>query len=85
MKGASEQLTDLIAYVDGDHARAGGKPAQQAANALASVNNGETQVACNQLQAFLNKVKAQTGKKLTSGQADYLTTTANRIRAVLGC
>jgi hypothetical protein len=41
--------------------------------------------ACDALQAFVNKVRAQTEKKLTSEQAAQLTSAANEIRTQLGC
>ena len=53
--------------------------------ALAALDVGDTASACDSLQAFLNQVRAQNGKKLTSAQAEGLTDTANDIRALLGC
>jgi hypothetical protein len=41
--------------------------------------------ACGTLGAFLNQVKAQTGKTLTTAQAASFTTQANSARATLGC
>jgi hypothetical protein len=40
--------------------------------------------AVENLNAFINQLKAQTGKGLTSDQANQLTTDANRIKAVIG-
>jgi|RhiMetdeSRZDD1v2_1073273.scaffolds.fasta_scaffold199074_2 hypothetical protein len=54
-------------------------------DALAALNVGDTAGACDSLQAFLNQVRAQNGKKLTSAQAEGLTDAANDIRALLGC
>lgn len=41
--------------------------------------------ACGTLGALVNEVKAQTGKKLSTGQAASLTSQANTIKATLGC
>ena len=54
-------------------------------NALDALATNNTKAACNMLQAFLNKVRAQAGKKLTPDQADQLASEANEIRAQLGC
>jgi FIMAH domain len=45
----------------------------------------DTAGACDSLQAFLNQVKAQTGKKIPSGDAQELTDAANDIRTQLDC
>ena len=45
----------------------------------------DTAGACASLQAFLSKVRAQAGKKLTSDQVQQLTSAANDIRTHLGC
>jgi hypothetical protein len=55
---------------------------RDAADALAL---NDTAGACASLQAFVNKVQAQTGKKLTPEQAQQLTSAANEIRTQLGC
>jgi hypothetical protein len=55
---------------------------QDALDALAA---DDTAGACDALQAFLNQVNAQTGKKLTAAQAQELTDAANAIRTQLGC
>jgi len=54
-------------------------------DALNDLNAGDTAGACDSLQAFLNQVKAQTGKGLTSAQAQELTDAASAIRTQLGC
>jgi hypothetical protein len=45
----------------------------------------DTAGACAALQAFLNKVRAQAGKKLTTEQAQELISAASNIRTQLGC
>jgi CHASE3 domain sensor protein len=47
--------------------------------ALASINSGRNTPAKNQLNAFINEVNAQTGKKITSAQAAQLIVAANDI------
>jgi hypothetical protein len=52
---------------------------------LAALDADDTAGACDRLQAFLNQVSAQEGKKLTGDQAQQITDAANEIRATLGC
>jgi hypothetical protein len=51
----------------------------------AALAAGDVAGACTSLQAFMNQVAAQTGKKLTTAQAQQLTSVANQIRTLLGC
>ena len=48
-------------------------------NAIQSLENGQQNAAINKLNAFINEVKAQSGKKLTNAQADALIAEAQRI------
>ena len=41
--------------------------------------------ACDQLKAFINHARAQSGKHLTVAQADQLIAAASQIRTLLGC
>ena len=54
-------------------------------NALRQLNAGVTTAACNQVAAFVNQVRAQTGKQLTSAQANNFLSQATQIRGLLGC
>jgi hypothetical protein len=54
-------------------------------HALDAIGDGDTAAAFGSLNAFLNQVRAQKGKKLTDAQADQLTAAANEIRTQLGC
>jgi hypothetical protein len=54
-------------------------------DALAALAADDTAGACDSLRAFLNQVEAQSGKKLTTDQADQLADPANEIRALLDC
>jgi len=51
--------------------------------ALDASNAGQRNNAINMIQAFLNEVDAQRGKKLTNEQADSLVAAANRILMIL--
>lgn len=83
VKGAVAQLSDLQAAVQG--VGPGTSLANKVQDALAAVQHGRTAGACATLQGFLNEVRAQTGKKLSVGEAQALTADAQQIRAVLGC
>jgi hypothetical protein len=48
-------------------------------NALTSLNDGHCETAINQLNAFINQVEAQRGKKLTDEEADNLISYAQAI------
>src|SRR5258706_21626 len=47
--------------------------------AASSLSKGQTNAAINQLNAFINQVQAQRGKKITSAAADYLIAKARAI------
>lgn len=53
--------------------------------ALAAIEAGDVETACGALRAFLNHVRAQTGKKLTASQAEQLTEAVSKLRDELGC
>ena len=87
VKGATEQINDLLALVDSLRLHPGTANSlvvklQAAARAL---DRGNIEAACGSLGAFLNEVNAQEGKEVTAAQADLLNDEATRIRAVLGC
>jgi hypothetical protein len=54
-------------------------------NALDALAADDSAGACFWTQSFLDLVTAQTGKKISSGQAQQLTDAANEIRADLAC
>ena len=54
-------------------------------NIVSQINAGNNTAACNQLNAFIKQVQAQSGKQLTVGQANQLIASANQIKAALGC
>ena len=81
-----DQTNNLIALLTSYNL---GTPASSLMNKLTGIQsklqNGNTNPACNELNAFLNEVTAQTGKLLTAAQAAQLTEAANQIMGVLGC
>ena len=54
-------------------------------NVLKSLANGNVGAGCNQLGAFINQVRAQTGKSLTAADAASLIQSATAARGALGC
>lgn len=54
-------------------------------HAQAAINAGDISDAWNQLNAFINEVNVQAGKKLTLDQANQLISGANQIKTALGC
>ncbi len=85
--GASSQLGDLVSLVNGLGLQPGIATSLTAKlqTALAAANAGDLARACNLLDAFINEVQAQSGKKLTAAEAAQLIAEATRIKAVLGC
>lgn len=77
------QLENLTEEVDG--VGPGESLASKLRGAREAEVSGDTARACSLLSDFLNQVKAQRDKSLTSGQADELTSDAMRIRSLLGC
>lgn len=88
MKGAAEQIGDLIALVQSLNLKSATANSlivklQAAASAL---RRGNVNGACGCLADFISLANAQKAKKqLTTAQADLLIGEAARIRVVLGC
>lgn len=87
VKGAATQLSDLTTLVKDFNLPNGMENSLVAKlqSALAEAEDGRACVSSNKLKAFVNEVRAQSGKKLSPTQAEQMLTTADRIRAVLGC
>ena len=83
VKGANEQLDELIASVTG--LGPGLSLADKLIAASAALDGGDVNDACEKLRAFANQANAQSGKSLTPVLATELVAAANRIRAVLDC
>jgi hypothetical protein len=87
VKGAGDQLTDLINLVNGLGLPHGSTNSlvtklEHARDAFAA---GKTNPACQTLSAFVNEVEAKRGRQLTNAQADQFVDDAERIGAVMGC
>jgi hypothetical protein len=88
--GPQDQLTQLSNLVEQMNLQQGienslDSKLANAQAALAAAQAGDLATACNLLDAFINDVKAQTGKKITLAEANQLILAADRIKAVLGC
>jgi hypothetical protein len=86
VKGAEEQLDDLIRLVNGlpVNSRTKRRLGRQLSEVLSHGLMSKT--SCNELSTFIAMVKkAQKTKKLTPAQATQLLNAANRIQAVTGC
>lgn len=81
---AIADLRELVASLSIHHGIANALDSKLRA-ALAALEMGDTAGACDSLQAFLNQVAAQNGKKLTQARAQQLTNSATAIRALLDC
>ena len=83
---ADEQLEDLIAVVEEIEADGGGGGiAAKLENALKALEAGRTDTACNVLGAAVNAVNGQSGKSLSTDEADALLLGIDRTRAEIGC
>lgn len=78
-----ELIEDLLDAVTG--AGSGGSLADKMAIVQAYVEAGDTQSACEMLNAFANQVSAQSGKKLSEEEAMQILSDAAEIRDRLGC
>jgi hypothetical protein len=83
VKGAAAQLEDLLAFVQ--PLKPGTSFFDQVNAALAALNAGDKAGACSGLSAFIHHAMAQAGKHITTGQANFMVTSAARIQAVIGC
>lgn len=88
VKGAAEQIGDLITLVNGLDVSSGGVKKALLAKldaALASIQASNGNAACGSMQAFIDLVNAQRNKALSATDADALIAAATQIRAVIGC
>jgi hypothetical protein len=83
VEGAAEQLADLAAAVRG--VGPGTSLADKVTVIRADVAVNDKAHACADLNALSRELTAQSGKRLSSGQAATLIADARRIGAVLGC
>jgi HYR domain len=87
VKGAKDQINDLIGLVSGLPIQSGTKIGLviELIEAQVDLDKGRTSNTCGELKDFIALISAQKGKKLTVAQATFLTGEATRIRAVLAC
>jgi hypothetical protein len=52
---------------------------------LTAINGGQTATACSEVTDFIGHVQSQSGKGLTTDQANQLLAAAGQVQAVLGC
>jgi YVTN family beta-propeller protein len=83
VKGAAEQLTDLLAAVSG--VGPGTSLADKVRRAQTYLAANDLPHACSTLAALINEVSALSGNTIPSPQAATLIASAGRITAVLGC
>lgn len=83
VRGAGEQLDDLLSAVDG--VDPGKSLPAKVRTAIGAVAAGDLAGACDALSAFDNEVRAQSGKSIPPAVAAELRSDATRIRTVLGC
>jgi HYR domain-containing protein len=83
VKGAAEQLADLLTDVTG--IGPGTSLADKVKQAQSYVAADDASDACSPLTAFTNEVEAQTHKTIPPAQAATMIASANRISNVLGC
>ena len=83
VKGAAEQLADLLTAVTG--IGPGTSLADKVKAAQTALAKNDVPETCSILNAFSNQVNARSGKTIPAGTAATLLADATRIRAVLGC
>jgi hypothetical protein len=83
VRGAAEQAEDLAAAV------AGVGPGKSLSSKVQTLRNqidaGDSSGACRTLDSLLNEVRAQTGKHITTLEAEGIQADADRIADILGC
>jgi FG-GAP-like repeat/HYR domain len=85
VRGAVEQITGLMKYVDDKAIGPGTSLHDKLAQAQSLVAAGQLSDACAKLGAFVSEVRALPSGQLSGDQSQYLIAAAERIRAVIGC
>jgi hypothetical protein len=83
VRGADEQLVDLLAAVTG--AGSGTSLSDKLTLAQSDLEANDLADTCSTLAAFIHEVDAQSDRRIPHGQAAALIAAAQRIRTVLGC
>ena len=84
---ADRRLEDLAADVEGLDLESGrtNSLVSKLEAARASLARGNTRAACGQIGAFVNEVRAQSGKSIPAGEADALVAAARGAQDAAGC
>ena len=85
VKGAAEQIQDLIVLVSSFHLASGTENSltSKLKSALAALAAGDKKAAGDFLQSFIEHADAQSGKKLTKAQANSLIAAATQVKTVI--
>ena len=83
--GADDQVDDLLQDVIDGGIGPGGSMASKLEAVVDSLDSGNENSACGQLNALTNQVNAQAGKQLTQAEAAELLAAIQQIQSVLGC
>lgn len=84
VKGACEQVADLIALIDGDElGQLGSTLNERLVTARAFLDADESHRACTELDGFLTQVAEQRGERITIDRANRLMLDARRIKAAI--
>jgi streptogramin lyase len=83
VKGAGEQLSDLVTAVTG--VGPGASLVNKVSEAQAGLAADDVAGACGVLDALIHEVDSQAGKKIPAGQGTALIGAANQIGNVIGC
>ena len=83
----AQQLTELSQTVEAIaiHGGTANSLTKKLQAALEAYNSGDTQGACSKLDSFIQEVRAQSGKKIATTDADRLIADAQRIKQLIGC
>jgi hypothetical protein len=85
VRGAYEQIGDLISTVDGMSTKLVASLRDKLVPAQRFIGAAKTKQACYELDSFLKQVAHESGHFITADDAAYLIDTGARIEAVLGC
>jgi hypothetical protein len=85
VRGADEQVTALMEYVDDGGIGPGTSLHDKLADALSELNAGQPMDSCLSLRTFVKEVQALPSTRITDEQSRYLIASGERIRVVIGC
>ena len=87
IKGAAAQVSDLVTTVNSFHLSSSLQTTldNKLQDVQTAIKAGQTATACSELTDFSGHVQSQSGKGLTTSQANQLIAAAKQVQAVLGC